>query len=310
MTTRESADTLTPSLVEGRAARDDVLRLVDGRVISYRLSGDPQGLGVIALHGTPGARTKFSVADVSAEALGLRLIAPDRWGYGGTSPHPKPSLSAFADDIAALADHLGCRRFAVMGVSGGGPYATAVAARLGDRVSALALVAPVGPMTGQALAGLRPFHRFCFGPLGRSPRAVSAIFRGLRGLLSVSHRAGLAVAMATVPAADRRVLATPGVRGRLAATFALGLAPGSDGPVTDLTIFSAPWDVDPGAIRTPARLWIGSADRNVPISAALALAEAIPACSVQHLEGAGHLWVALNYPAVLGWLAEASQTPR
>ncbi len=264
---------------------------------------------VIALHGTPGSRLKFSTADAPARALSLRLIAPDRWGYGGTSAHPAPSLGAFADDMAALVDRLGLRRFGVLAVSGGGPYAAALAACYPERVTALALFAPVGPIAGVEPT-MTPLHRFCFGPLTRRPRAVRGIFRGLRGLLRLSPRLGIAVAMATVPPADRRVLASPGVRDRLAATFVEGLRPGAEGPAIDLALFGAPWDLDLAAARVPARVWLGSDDRNVPLAAARHLAAALPDCEVVHLDGAGHLWVALNYDVVLRWIATAGLETR
>jgi pimeloyl-ACP methyl ester carboxylesterase len=287
-------------------ARDGTIVLPGSRRLTYRSFGDLAGRPVIALHGTPGSRLKFSAADAAARLNGLRLIAPDRWGYGGSDTPPNPSLAAFADDIAALADRLGHRRFAALAVSGGGPYAVALAACYPQRVSALALFAPVGPIFGEALA-MRPLHRFCFGPLAQRPRVVRAIFRGLRGLLRISPRLGLAAAMATVPAADRSILKAPGVVDRLAETFAEGLRPGASGPATDLAIFGAPWAVPIGAADVPARIWIGTDDRNVPISATQRLADALPRCELTSLDGAGHLWVALNYAAVLDWVSQASR---
>ena len=57
-------------------------RLPDGRRVGYADYGDPDGFPVFALHGTPGSRTMFRLADASAALKGLRLIAPDRPGYG------------------------------------------------------------------------------------------------------------------------------------------------------------------------------------------------------------------------------------
>lgn len=284
------------------------------RRMTYRSFGPADGFPVVALHGTPGSRLKFWVAGEHAHRLGLRVIAPDRWGYGATDRHPEPSLSAFAADIATLADSLGIGRFAVMGVSGGGPYATAVAACLGTRVAALALVAPVGPMVGEDwpaedLASISAFHRFCFGPFARSQHGARLVFGGLRRLLHVSPGLGMKVAMATVPAADRRVLATAGVSARLAATFIEGLRPGIEGPAIDLRLFGQPWEVPLGDVIAPSRLWIGTADRNVPIAAAKRLASQLRGCTVIELPGEGHLWVALNYGVVLDWIAAAADRP-
>jgi pimeloyl-ACP methyl ester carboxylesterase len=283
--------------------REQVIALPEGRQITVCERGAEGGFPVLALHGTPGSRIKFDVADEPARLLGLRLISPDRWGYGGTSPHPRPSLRAWAEDMAVLADSLGIDRFSVLAVSGGGPYAAAVAACLPTRVEALALVAPVGPIANEEGLEMRAFHRFCFGPFARSPVAVATVFAGLRRLLALSRPLGMRIAMSNVAGADRTVLASGGVDQRLARTFALGLAPGTRGPVTDLHIFSTPWNVDLGAARVAARLWIGTEDQNVPFDAARRLCRKLPTCELETIPGAGHLWVALNYPHVLGWIA-------
>lgn len=88
------------------------------------------------------------------------------------------------------------------------------------------------------------------------------------------------------------------------AMFAEGLRPGVEGAVTDMRIFNRPWGLPLREISAPARLWIGTADNNVPIDAAIKLAAAIPGCELIELPGEGHLWVAVNYDRVLTWIAE------
>jgi len=50
-----------------------------------------------------------------------------------TGAQPGRSILDFPADVAALADHLGCPRFAVLGYSGGGPYALAAGYAMPDR---------------------------------------------------------------------------------------------------------------------------------------------------------------------------------
>ncbi|MFV0298571.1 MAG: alpha/beta fold hydrolase [Hyphomicrobiaceae bacterium] len=288
--------------------RDDVAVLADGRDMTFRIYGSEDGLALIALHGTPGSRLKFAATDAPAKALSMRVIAPDRWGYGGTSPCPAPSLRQFAADIIQLADMLGLRTFAVLGVSGGGPFAAALAALHPDRVAALALVAPVGPIKGEADLGLSPLHRYCFRRLVRKPGTVRMIFGAFRALLT--RHPGLAMTVATLgaPAADKAILGTPATRDRLRRTFTEGLRRGTAGPVTDLALFGAHWDIDLDSAQVPACLWLGDRDRNVPLEAARRLAERLPACVVRHLPGEGHLWVAHHYDEVLAWVADTLRT--
>jgi pimeloyl-ACP methyl ester carboxylesterase len=280
--------------------------LADGRRIAFREFGAAGGKPVLALHGTPGSRLKFAMADAAAQVAGLRLVCPDRWGYGHTDAHPRPSLAAFADDIGAFAGRIGLDRFAVLGVSGGGPYAAAVAAGLGRRVTALALVAPVGPIAGTP-AGLRlsPFHLLAFRGLSRTPGAMRLAFLGFRALLA--HDAPLAMRIASSRAArvDRRTVCRPAERQSLIDAFRAGLAPGADGPAIDMRLFGRRWDIAPERYEGPARLWLGDADRHVPQAAARLLAQTVPGCTLVPLAGAGHYWVLEHMADVLDWIAAA-----
>ena len=297
------------SVALGSTARDRAIALGDGRTILLREYGDPAGQPVIALHGTPASRLMYAAAK-SAGAHGLRLIAPDRWGYGGSSPHPRPTLTAFADDMQSVADGLGIERFGVLGVSGGGPYAAAMAALLRERVTALALVAPVGPIADAPGVRLSGFHALCFRILPRVPGSLRLVFSAFRRGLKTAPEAAIRVASMRVPPSDRAVLANPDVHARFTAMFAEGLKDGVAGALIDMAIFSRPWDIALERIAAPSALWIGTADNNVPMDAAHKLARSIPGCELNVLEGEGHLWVALNYDGVLGWIAGKQKGPR
>ena len=64
-----------------------------------------------------------------------RVITYNRPGYGESERQRGRRVVDCVDDVAALADTLGIDQFTVLGASGGGPHALAVAARLPDRVS-------------------------------------------------------------------------------------------------------------------------------------------------------------------------------
>ena len=283
---------------------DRVLRLADGRALGFRVWGDPGGNPLLFLHGTPGSRLKFAIGHEAGCTLGLAIVAPDRWGYGTSDPHPAPSFAAFAADMAALMDHLGHRHFAVGGISGGGPYAAAVAAGLAPRVRALALISPMGPIgDAECRRALSRFHRLSFSALSRWPVATGAVFRVFRTSLARSPRLAGRLATLRAGAKDRALIAQPEVARHLLGSFLEGLRPGTAGPVNDVRLFTAPWTIDLAAIRAPTRLWIGTADTAVPIAAARHLARAISGCDLTELPGEGHFWVAAHAGEVLAWVA-------
>lgn len=62
--------------------------LPDGRTLTYTISGVSDGYPVIAHHGTPGSRLFAAILSTVATEENVRLIVPDRPGYGRSSPPP------------------------------------------------------------------------------------------------------------------------------------------------------------------------------------------------------------------------------
>lgn len=285
------------------ADNERIIDLPGGQRIGVAIYGDAAGQPVLAFHGAPACRLMFATADAEARRQGLKLIAPDRPGYG-LSPRDdlpgmaKPTLASRTAAHMDLAEALGLDRFAVLGISGGAPYATALAARLGSRATALALVSPMGPIADQLALppSERPHvslgHRIFFqrwplkrrwvltwgGNLGRrmflqSPDRISGLLGHLFG------------------AADQRLLRQRNIADSLVAMTREAVAGGIEGALADLDIYARPWGLDYAGIAGPAVLWQGTADKVVPAAVAVRLARQIPGCRLISLPGAGHFWV-------------------
>src|SRR6266536_1812907 len=108
--------------------------------LAYTHYGDPNGQPVMYFHGWPGSRLEAELVSGEARTAGALVIAVDRPGMGGSDFQRGRRLLDWADDVVALADALQLERFAVLGVSGGGPYALACAHAIPQRVSAAATV--------------------------------------------------------------------------------------------------------------------------------------------------------------------------
>ena len=87
------------------------------------------------------------------DASGFKIVTPDRPGIGGTDRRRLNQLADWADDAADLLDTLQIESAAFLGVSGGGPFAAACAARMPGRVRTLMLVAPLGSPEHRAATG-------------------------------------------------------------------------------------------------------------------------------------------------------------
>jgi pimeloyl-ACP methyl ester carboxylesterase len=275
-----------------------ILTLPDGRRVGCAEYGDPRGLPVLALHGTPGSRLMFALSHKAARERGVRLIAPERPGYGLSDYRYAESLAQIAEDFSIVANAYGFDRFAVMGVSGGGPHAVAAAAAMPDRISLLALVGPVGEVAGGELRFSR-FHRLLFKGVARRPWAMRVFFRGLRSMVFKSPDTAYRWLMRRVCAPDRHVLAQSHVRVSLQAAIGEGLRPGIEGAAQDLRLYCAPWRLRLADIDVPAIVWQGSDDPVVPPAAAYALARELPNCRLDVIPAAGHYWVFARFGLIL-----------
>src|SRR5262245_60815543 len=113
----------------------ETITLADGRTLCFARYGATDGRPVIYLHGAGSSRIEGGLYDQQARAVGVQIIATDRPGCGGSSPAPGRTFPGYALDLQELADALGIKRFVVAGMSNGGVYAMAAAARLPDRIT-------------------------------------------------------------------------------------------------------------------------------------------------------------------------------
>src|SRR6267154_405359 len=87
--------TWTDSFSSSKVSLDRVERLVHtsgNRVLRTEEAGDPNGQPVLMLHGTPGAGLFYGPHVTDALGKGIRLIAYDRPGYGGSTSRPGRSV--------------------------------------------------------------------------------------------------------------------------------------------------------------------------------------------------------------------------
>jgi pimeloyl-ACP methyl ester carboxylesterase len=74
------------------------LDLADGRSLAWREFGDPEGVPTIAVHGSPDSSAVWGLLDEPARVAGVRVVAPDRPGFGASTPQPGRSILDWVDD--------------------------------------------------------------------------------------------------------------------------------------------------------------------------------------------------------------------
>jgi pimeloyl-ACP methyl ester carboxylesterase len=225
--------------------------------------------------------------------MGHRLVVPDRPGFGQSDQKPGRTLLDWTADAAGLLDALGVGTFAVIGGSGGGPYAVACGVALADRVSRVALVAPAEPADA-------PRHGFV--PHEEAP--LRARGETMARLLRDDPDGFWALVTPDLSDIDREQEETmdQATRDQAIAMLREAFRQGADAYVADHLIVGGPWsDLLPRLTR-PTRIWQGDDDNNVPAESTRWLAEQIPGAELTLLTGAGHGLTDEVWPEIYRWL--------
>lgn len=283
-----------------RAAK--TLTLSDGRRLGYAEYGDPAGLPVLMFHGTPGSRLCRHPDEQIAVRLGARVITVDRPGYGLSDHQPGRTLLDWPGDVAQLADALQLPAFAVAGISGGGPYAAAVAHALPDRVTRAALICSPAPFEPGLLDGYKGRNRLVFALAAKFPWLLQVLVGMMARQIPASAERLAAQLRKSMPPCDGSVVELPGVAAMFLADTQEAFRAGIDGAVRDLRLTVQPWGFDPASISVPTMLWHGELDANVPVEMGRSLAEKIPGCEATFVPGAGHLVYVTHWEPILSGL--------
>ncbi|EMA04701.1 alpha/beta fold hydrolase [Haloferax denitrificans] len=302
MATRDAS--LSDPREAAEAAEAKTLALDGGRRLAYAEYGDSDGIPVVFLHGAPGSRLLGSLFDPPAEERGIRVLAPDRPGYGRSSPRPteesgEPSqrltTPAPADFFDALLDDIGAQSAGVVAFSGGSRDALAIAAARPDRVRYVSVVA--GAVPPEARAETPRTQRLLSWLATNAPTLLGGLLRGQAWL---AGRLDPSVVVAQYTAGDATGEIPDGVAAVVRDDFVAAVSRSRRGVLDDFRSAAAPWDISFDDIEADVSLWHGDADTNVPIAGARRLEPEVPAARLRALRGADHLRTLLwSVPGVL-----------
>jgi pimeloyl-ACP methyl ester carboxylesterase len=271
------------------------VKLKDGRLLGYAEYGSPDGKPVFFFHGHPGSRRDWPIFDEDdcASELNARIIAVDRPGHGLSDFKRGRKILDWADDVIEVADALQLERFAVLGISGGGPYAAACAFKIPKRLTATAIVCGMGPaeapgskdgLAWKFAPGKSPVMRrlilmlMSYGLRKKPEKFVSQMVEGLKGPDKVL------------------VLEKPELAKKIIGIgFAEAFRPGIAGVQHEAGLYARPWGFQLQDITAEVHLWHGEQDDNVPVSVGRYVADAIPNCRAKFIENEGHLSLPYKY---------------
>ena len=256
-------------------------------MIAVEVVGEPDAAPVLFCHGLADSRLSAHWFTRAANDLGLRLVAPDRPGMGGTDPRQLSQLADWVEDAALVLDALRVESADVFGVSAGGPYAAACAAAIPGRVRSLTLISPLGA-PGWSTRGMAPGERASLALATRAPAFGGWFLGRLAALARRSPRSFFYLTATSLPDIDNQTLGQPGTRESFLTNYLEAFRQGSWGVAQDLRVLTQPWGFDLGSIEAPASIRHGDVDTTVPLQHARLYAEAIPSAQLHIHPGHGH----------------------
>jgi pimeloyl-ACP methyl ester carboxylesterase len=266
----------------------------DGRTLAFAEWGDPGGVPVLRLHGTPGCRLNRPSEEQKVREMGVRVVTFDRPGYGRSSRHRGRSVVDCVADVEAIADVLGLEEFVATGSSGGGPHVLALAARLPNRVLRVNCAVCIAPFDADGLdwlAGMDPENVAEIGWAVEGERTLTQeLTREAERLQArVADDPKRMLETFHLPESDIAILADRRFQRVIREATAEMFANGPFGWVDDDLAFVKPWGFDVAEITVPVELHYGISDVLVPAAHGEWLAHHIPGVTVVAEEHMGHM---------------------
>jgi len=247
-----------------KTTRDGLLDLADGRSLRYAEWGEPDAPPVIYCHGFPGDRREIDLITSTLAGRGVhaRLVALNRPGYGASTFQTNRRFVDWPADVTEAADRLGIGRFAVLGVSGGAPYALACGHDLDERVTRVGVVVGLGPLAATGMEHATAIT---------GPSSNGIVRRAQFGMAAYAFRKGQATrfidqSVASMGDADREAITRPEVHDWFAEVMQEAFSEGGRGVAYEAGLYRQSWGFDLTRINVETHLWYGGRDQTVPAS--------------------------------------------
>jgi len=287
-----------------------LLTLRDGRRLAYLAAGPADGAPIFHFHGHGSSRLEALALADAAEKARVRVIAFDRPGIGRSDPSQGDRLLDWPADVEEAADLMGIPRFAVQGMSAGGPYALACAHALKDRVTACSLVSAV-PTPGIALLSGPAVRRLAWWVARTFPNYLRRRLKDFRpdNMTEAMLRARMQRMGEWLGGEDLRLMGDPAKLDLLARTMRESGRQDGQGNRSEIERLTRPWGFDIRKVKAPVFLFHGDEDRIMHVGPARRMARVLKNCAATFYAGEGHFSVLVNRAdALMEALAEGARS--
>jgi pimeloyl-ACP methyl ester carboxylesterase/DNA-binding CsgD family transcriptional regulator len=276
--------------------------LHDGRhgMVGLHSFGPVDGMPVLLLHGALFGIAALPGMREAAKTLGLRIIAPERPGFGHTAVADDGDFVALATRQALdILDHLALPQVVVLAHDIGTRFAIRLALEAPDRVAAVIAAPATPPMqTWAQTADMPTRHRVNAWAAQHLPGLMDKIVA--LGLAQIARNGVEVIPRLVFDGCDfdQAILRQPAAGAVLQEAFHLAWAQRGAGLRVDMRLTNENWQHEAGRVHAPFLCLHGAESRTVSRKAVEALAQTLPKGRFRLVEGAGHS-VPVSHPAMI-----------
>jgi len=272
------------------------IQLLDGRTLGYAEYGLADGVPVFYFTGGNSSRFEGEWFENAAIKKHIRLIVPDRPGFGLSSFQPTRQLLDWPNDVLELANALSINSFSVFGLSGGGPHALATVYKIPEKITKVAIVSGTAPPEmPNKFDGMWPPVKIIFLTAKNMPMVNRFLLKQMSGFYSDEAQMMKRMKQA-LPRPDVELIErNPEVIKIFAEATKESHRNGIEGDAWEWQLYVSDWGFQISEINREVKLWYGLHDQQVPIGMGRYFARVLPKASLIEIENGGHFSTINNY---------------
>lgn len=267
----------------------------EGQKLFFKEWGDIDKPAILLVHGFPGCADQGRLLSTTPHMQSFRLIAMDRPGYGLSDRQSDITPLKFAQQIKQALEVQKIESFSILSVSGGAPYAMAVAYLMPEKVKKISSVAGVAPLTPSNFKYMNSQQKkaWFLRQLVPAPVLGFALKRVWKSGVDNIEKL-LFTDLDTFSKPDQKVFVHPVFGPALTESVKISLGQGPWGILQDIKTYAKPWGFSLKDIRCDVTLWHGSCDDVVHFRFAEDMKKRIKQANIKYIDGEGHYSIALN----------------
>ncbi len=276
--------------------KEQIIQLRNGNILGFAEYGLPDGEPVLYFTGGNSSRLEGQWFETAANIKNVRLIVPDRPGFGLSTFDPNRKLLDWPDVISELAGFLSLEMFSVFGLSGGGPHVLAALNKIPERIKKAAIVSGTAPdEMPNKFEGMWPPVRLIFFTAKHLPAVNRLLLKQMASFYSNSEQMLKRMKQA-LPKPDVELIEkNPEIIDIFAHSTKEAHRNGVLGDALEWQLYIKPWGFQLSDINKEIKLWYGLYDQQVPIAMGRYLASQLPNANLLEVENGGHFSTINNY---------------